>query len=58
VRRIPRTWTAVGALASTAALLAVGIQSVPANAAPAAPHPSPLRTGGLEMKLTARSTAR
>jgi Zn-dependent metalloprotease len=52
VRRIPRTWTAVGALASTAALLAVGIQSVPANAAPAAPHPSPLRTGGLEMKLT------
>ncbi|WP_128804138.1 MULTISPECIES: M4 family metallopeptidase [unclassified Streptomyces] len=52
MRRIPRTWTAVGALASTAALLAVGIQSVPANAAPAAPHPSPLRTGGLEMKLT------
>ncbi|MFJ6084884.1 M4 family metallopeptidase [Streptomyces sp. NPDC092369] len=43
---------AVGALVSTAAFLAVGIQSVPANAKPAAPHPSPLRTGGLEAKLT------
>jgi Zn-dependent metalloprotease len=52
VRRIPRKRTAVGALVSTAALLAVGIQSVPANATPAAPHPSPLRTGGLEAKLT------
>ncbi|WP_405876164.1 MULTISPECIES: M4 family metallopeptidase [unclassified Streptomyces] len=52
MRRIPRKRTAVGALVSTAALLAVGIQSVPANATPAAPHPSPLRTGGLEAKLT------
>jgi Zn-dependent metalloprotease len=52
VRRIPRKRTAVGALVSTAALLAVGIQSVPANATPAAPHPSPLRAGGLEAKLT------
>nr|WP_280881248.1 M4 family metallopeptidase [Streptomyces pseudovenezuelae] len=43
---------AVGALVSTAAFLAVGIQSVPANAKPAAPHPSPVRTGGLEAKLT------
>ena len=52
MRRIPRKRTAVGALLSTAALLAVGIQSVPANAQPAAPHPSPVRTGGLEAKLT------
>ncbi|EPD63968.1 M4 family metallopeptidase [Streptomyces sp. HGB0020] len=53
MRRNPRIRTAVGALVSTAAFLALGIQSVPANAEPAAPHPSPLRTGGLEMKLTA-----
>ncbi|MFI1568597.1 M4 family metallopeptidase [Streptomyces sp. NPDC020490] len=33
-------------------MLAVGIQSVPATATPAAAHPSPLRTGGLEAKLT------
>ncbi|MEU6257047.1 M4 family metallopeptidase [Streptomyces sp. NPDC047043] len=52
MRRIPRKRTAVGALVSTAAFLAVGIQSVPANAKPAAPHPSPVRTGGLEAKLT------
>ncbi|MGW3122493.1 M4 family metallopeptidase [Streptomyces sp. NPDC001107] len=52
MRRIPRKRTAVGALLSTAAFLAVGIQSVPANAKPAAPHPSPLRTGGLEAQLT------
>ncbi|GAA2483137.1 M4 family metallopeptidase [Streptomyces longisporus] len=52
MRRIPRKRTAVAALVSTAACLAVGIQSVPANAKPAAPHPSPLRAGGLEAKLT------
>ncbi|MFF4362067.1 M4 family metallopeptidase [Streptomyces sp. NPDC001604] len=52
MRRIPRKRTAVGALVSTAAFLAVGVQSVPANAKPAAPHPSPLRAGGLEAKLT------
>nr|WSY57592.1 M4 family metallopeptidase [Streptomyces sp. NBC_00886] len=43
---------AVGALVSTAAFLAVGIQSVPATAKPASPHPSPLLTGSLEAKLT------
>ncbi|MFG2791854.1 M4 family metallopeptidase [Streptomyces sp. NPDC048419] len=52
MRRIPRKRTALGALASTAALLAVGIQSVPASAQSAAPHPSPLRTGGQEAKLS------
>ncbi|MGY6027094.1 M4 family metallopeptidase, partial [Streptomyces spinosirectus] len=52
MRRIPRKRTALGALASAAALLAVGIQSVPASAQSAAPHPSPLRTGGLEAKLS------
>jgi Zn-dependent metalloprotease len=52
VRRIPRKRTAVGALVSTAAFLAVGIQSVPAQAKPAAPHPSPVRTGGLEARLS------
>ncbi|MFC8344891.1 M4 family metallopeptidase [Streptomyces sp. NPDC057280] len=44
--------TAAGALAATAALLALGLQTVPATAAPASPHPSPLRTGGLEAKLS------
>ncbi|MFF3662454.1 M4 family metallopeptidase [Streptomyces olivochromogenes] len=52
MRRIPRQAVAAGALAATAAFLAVGIQTVPAAAKPAAPHPSPLRTGGLEAKLT------
>ncbi|MCX4595931.1 M4 family metallopeptidase [Streptomyces sp. NBC_01549] len=52
MRRIPRQAAAAGALAVTAAFLAVGIQTVPAAAKPAAPHPSPLRTGGLEAKLT------
>ena len=52
MRRIPRKRTSVAALVSTAALVAVGIQSVPANAQPAAPHPSPLRAGGLEAKLS------
>nr|WP_168513765.1 M4 family metallopeptidase [Streptomyces sp. S1D4-11]QIY99760.1 M4 family peptidase [Streptomyces sp. S1D4-11] len=52
MRRIPRQAAAAGALAATAAFLAVGIQTVPAAAKPAAPHPSPLRAGGLEAKLT------
>ncbi|WP_316775887.1 M4 family metallopeptidase [Streptomyces sasae] len=53
MRRLPHRRATVGAaLVSTAAFLAVGIQSVPANAKPAAPHPSPLRTGGQEAKLT------
>jgi Zn-dependent metalloprotease len=52
VRRIPRQAVAAGALAATAAFLAVGIQTVPAAAKPAAPHPSPLRAGGLEATLT------
>ncbi|MEV0179735.1 M4 family metallopeptidase [Streptomyces sp. NPDC050625] len=53
MRRLPHRRSAVAvALVSTAAFLAVGIQSVPASAKPAAPHPSPLRTGGLEAKLS------
>ncbi|MGY5010681.1 M4 family metallopeptidase [Streptomyces sp. 900105755] len=53
MRRLPHRRATVGAaLVSTAAFFAVGIQSVPANAKPAAPHPSPLRTGGVEAKLT------
>ncbi|MEU6071736.1 MULTISPECIES: M4 family metallopeptidase [Streptomyces] len=53
MRRLPHRRSAVGvALVSTAAFLAVGIQSVPASAKPATPHPSPLRTGGLEAKLS------
>jgi Zn-dependent metalloprotease len=45
--------TTVGAaLVSTAALLAVGMQAVPATAHPAAAHPAPVRTGGLEAKLS------
>ncbi|MGC4987209.1 M4 family metallopeptidase [Streptomyces sp. DT193] len=38
-------------MVATAAFLAVGIQTVPAVAKPA-PHTTPLRTGGLEAKLT------
>ncbi|MER5796235.1 M4 family metallopeptidase, partial [Streptomyces sp. NPDC001980] len=53
MRRLPHRRATVGAaLVSTAAFLAVGIQSVPANAQPATPHPTPVRTGGLEAKLT------
>ncbi|MEV8038384.1 M4 family metallopeptidase [Streptomyces sp. NPDC086182] len=51
MRRFPRQATAAGALVATAAFLAVGIQTVPAVAKPA-PHTTPLRTGGLEAKLT------
>ncbi|KIE24948.1 peptidase M4 [Streptomyces sp. MUSC 125] len=44
--------TVGAALVSTAAFLAVGIQAVPATAKPASPHPSPLRTGGMEARLS------
>ncbi|PKW05793.1 Zn-dependent metalloprotease [Streptomyces sp. 1222.5] len=44
--------TVGAALLSTAAFLALGMQAVPASATPAAPHPTPLRTGGLEAKLS------
>ncbi|MGW0998408.1 M4 family metallopeptidase [Streptomyces sp. NPDC002520] len=53
MRRLPHRRATVGAaLVSAAAFLAVGIQSVPATAKPAGPHPSPLRSGGLEAELT------
>ncbi|WP_455770980.1 M4 family metallopeptidase [Streptomyces avermitilis] len=52
MRRTPRKATAAGALMAATAFLTVGIQAVPATAKPAAPHPSPLRTGGQEAKLT------
>ncbi|MFI5794897.1 M4 family metallopeptidase [Streptomyces sp. NPDC051677] len=53
MRPNPRKRTTVGAaLLSTAALVALGVQTVPATALPAAPHPSPLRTGGLPADLT------
>ncbi|WP_328483894.1 M4 family metallopeptidase [Streptomyces sp. NBC_00377] len=53
MRPNPRKRTTVGAaLLSTAALLALGVQTVPATALPAAPHPGPLRTGGLPADLT------
>ncbi|WP_460072283.1 M4 family metallopeptidase [Streptomyces sp. YKOK-I1] len=53
MRPNPRKRTAVGAaLLSTAALLALGVQSVPAAAKPAAPHPTPLRSGGLAADVT------
>ncbi|WP_330341819.1 M4 family metallopeptidase [Streptomyces sp. NBC_00557] len=52
-RRLPRQRATVGAaLVSTAAFLAIGMQAAPAVAKPAAPHPGPLRTGGLEARLT------
>ncbi|MEW2511446.1 M4 family metallopeptidase [Streptomyces sp. NPDC046870] len=52
-RPLPHKRATVGAaLVSTAAFLAVGLQAVPATAAPAAPHPGPLRTGGLEARLS------
>ncbi|MET8170654.1 M4 family metallopeptidase [Streptomyces sp. NPDC005329] len=53
MRPSPRKRTTVGAaLLSTAALLALGVQTVPATALPAAPHPSPLRAGGQSADLT------
>ncbi|MFF8941436.1 M4 family metallopeptidase [Streptomyces sp. NPDC014864] len=53
MRRLPHRRVTVGAaLVSTAAFLAVGIQSFPAAAQPAGSHPSALRTGGLEAELS------
>ncbi|MFJ9821276.1 M4 family metallopeptidase [Streptomyces sp. NPDC101151] len=53
MRRLPHRRATVGAaLVSTAAFLAVGIQSVPATAKPEGAKPSTLRTGGLEAKLS------
>ncbi|MET8979547.1 M4 family metallopeptidase [Streptomyces sp. NPDC004539] len=53
MRSIPRKrTTACAALLSSAALLALGVQTVPAAARPAAPHPAPLRAGGLPADLT------
>ena len=53
MRPNPRKRTAAGAaLLSTAALLALGVQTVPAAAKPASPHPPPLPTGGLSADLT------
>ncbi|WP_329141085.1 M4 family metallopeptidase [Streptomyces sp. NBC_00670] len=51
MRRNPRRPAAAGALVATAALLVVGVQTVPATAK-ATPHPSPLRTGGLPADLS------
>ncbi|MEW2290354.1 M4 family metallopeptidase [Streptomyces sp. NPDC047841] len=52
-RPLPHKRATLGAaLVSTAAFLAVGLQAVPATAAPTAAHPGPLRTGGLEAKLS------
>ncbi|MFE0492461.1 M4 family metallopeptidase [Streptomyces griseoaurantiacus] len=50
MRRNPRRPAATGALVATAALLALGIQTVPATAG-TSPHPSPLRTGSLQAEL-------
>ncbi|MGJ5749264.1 Zn-dependent metalloprotease [Streptomyces puniciscabiei] len=52
-RRLPhKRATAGAALVSAAAFLALGVQAAPAVAKPAAPHPGPLRTGGLEARLS------
>ncbi|WP_405463204.1 M4 family metallopeptidase [Streptomyces jietaisiensis] len=50
MRRNPRRPAATGALVATAALLALGIQTVPATAG-TSPHHSPLRTGSLQAEL-------
>ncbi|WP_405566840.1 M4 family metallopeptidase [Streptomyces phaeochromogenes] len=50
--RSARRATAAGALVATAALLAVGVQTLPAAAKPTPQSPSPLRTGAQEAKLT------
>ena len=52
MRPSPRRSAAAASLVAAASLLAVGVQTVPATAKPAAPHPSPLRAGGLEAKLS------
>ncbi|MFF4028523.1 M4 family metallopeptidase [Streptomyces sviceus] len=52
MRPSPRRSAIAASLVAAASLLAVGVQTVPAAAKPASPHPSPLRTGGLEAKLS------
>ncbi|MDQ0910664.1 Zn-dependent metalloprotease [Streptomyces canus] len=52
MRPSPRRSAATASLVAAASLLAMGIQTVPAAAKPQAPHPSPLRAGGLEAKLS------
>jgi Zn-dependent metalloprotease len=52
VRPSPRRSAVAASLVAAASLLAVGVQTVPAAAGPASPHPSPLRAGGLEAKLS------
>ncbi|MER6289651.1 M4 family metallopeptidase [Streptomyces sviceus] len=52
MRPSPRRSAVAASLVAAASLLAVGVQTVPAAAGPASPHPSPLRTGGLEAKLS------
>ncbi|WP_181412227.1 M4 family metallopeptidase [Streptomyces griseorubiginosus] len=52
MRPSPRRSAVAASLVAAASLLAVGVQTVPAAAGPAAPHPSPLRTGSLEAKLS------
>jgi Zn-dependent metalloprotease len=52
VRPSPRRSAIAASLVAAASLLAVGVQTVPAAAGPASPHPSPLRAGGLEAKLS------
>ncbi|MEV7343970.1 M4 family metallopeptidase [Streptomyces sp. NPDC093544] len=50
--RLSSRATATSALVAAAALLAGGVQTVPAAAKPAPPGPSPLRTSALEATLT------
>jgi len=50
VRPSPRR--AAGTLLAAASLVTLGIQTVPAAAQPASPHPGPVRTGGLEAELS------
>ncbi|MET9785666.1 M4 family metallopeptidase [Streptomyces canus] len=52
MRPSPRRSAVAASLVAAASLLAVGVQTVPAAAGPASPHPSPLRAGGLEAKLS------
>ncbi|MFF4058599.1 M4 family metallopeptidase [Streptomyces sp. NPDC001668] len=52
MRPSPRRSAVAASLVAAASLLAVGVQTVPAAAGPASPHPNPLRTGGLEAKLS------
>ena len=48
----PSPRRAAGTLLAAASLVTLGIQTVPAAAQPASPHPGPVRTGGLEAELS------